>query len=493
LYSFKETFEGAVPYRDYFSQNGPLMPYYYGIFYHLFGVSIQSTLTGYYWLIFLTGICVYFIFCLHSSAWVAMIGALWYWAYEGNGFAYTYNHNGGLLCVMVILFLTLKYLKEERGVYIYWLSFFIFLLALIRPNIAVASMIASMISIGMSCQYQLKSLNIKYIFQTAFPLIVSLLLAFLVYKLLTNDLPGYVRSQELAYAKFADWKALKSFPYRIFYIILTYYNRSWITGCLFMVTFISGVNILVAFFKNSVPENERRQQLIVLGALGIFFVCLLGEFYFSELAFRFAWAATIFFVFTTLIIDFGSRNFYHLVRLFLIFFLLLLPFNKIINNVYSVHSQKVETNYLSIGANSIYLSSGTGPWIKTVKETTLFLKNQIPENESFFCLPYCPLYYFLTDKTSPSRILVIYGISLEQERQVIRDLEDKHVNYVVIENRAYRPDEPRVGVFNKTYAFALAEYIQNNFSEIASFGPWDSYAGWVRNHAVKIYRRNGSI
>jgi hypothetical protein len=48
LYSFKKTFEGGIPYKDYDSQNGPLMPYYYSLFFRFFGVSVQTTLLGFF-------------------------------------------------------------------------------------------------------------------------------------------------------------------------------------------------------------------------------------------------------------------------------------------------------------------------------------------------------------------------------------------------------------------------------------------------------------
>jgi len=59
LYCFKKTFEGATPYRDYWWQYGPLMPYYYSVFFKIFGVSIQSVLIGRAVLVFLSGMGIY--------------------------------------------------------------------------------------------------------------------------------------------------------------------------------------------------------------------------------------------------------------------------------------------------------------------------------------------------------------------------------------------------------------------------------------------------
>src|SRR3989338_1493670 len=59
LYSFKKTFEGGLPYRDYQSSNGPLMPFYYSLFFWLLGVSVQSVLWGYAILVLSAGAVLY--------------------------------------------------------------------------------------------------------------------------------------------------------------------------------------------------------------------------------------------------------------------------------------------------------------------------------------------------------------------------------------------------------------------------------------------------
>src|SRR3989338_7336345 len=83
LYSFKKTFEGALPYRDYLSQNGPLMPYYYALFYRIFGVNIQSVLIGYNLLVILSGMMIFLICSVFMSPTLSLAGSLWYWAFRG--------------------------------------------------------------------------------------------------------------------------------------------------------------------------------------------------------------------------------------------------------------------------------------------------------------------------------------------------------------------------------------------------------------------------
>jgi len=59
LYAFKKTAEGALPYKDYFWNYGPLMPFYYAFFIKVFNPGIQSVLLGQNVLNFISGILVY--------------------------------------------------------------------------------------------------------------------------------------------------------------------------------------------------------------------------------------------------------------------------------------------------------------------------------------------------------------------------------------------------------------------------------------------------
>ena len=116
LYCFKLTMEGAVPYRDYFWLFGPLMPYYYVVFYKLFGVSIQSVLLGQNILILLIGIVIYWSCALFLSPALSFVCATWYWALRDMEFFYTYNHTGGILMLVLTLYFLFQYIKTNGEV-----------------------------------------------------------------------------------------------------------------------------------------------------------------------------------------------------------------------------------------------------------------------------------------------------------------------------------------------------------------------------------------
>jgi hypothetical protein len=82
--------------------------------------------------------------------------------------------------------------------------------------------------------------------------------------------------------------------------------------------------------------------------------------------------------------------------------------------------------------------------MSAVDDATLrFLSTAIKEREFVFVYPYYPMYYYLGNVRNPTRYsLLLYGYNTPaQFDEVIRDLEDKRVRYVV--NAAGYGDDPR--------------------------------------------------
>ncbi|MCA9406496.1 MAG: hypothetical protein KC684_08160, partial [Candidatus Omnitrophica bacterium] len=104
-------------------------------------------------------------------------------------------------------------------------------------------------------------------------------------------------------------------------------------------------------------------------------------------------------------------------------------------------------------------------------------------------LPYTPLYYFLLEKTSPTRDLIFIKQDPLREAFNLEHITKKNVRYILLSNRALRPMESRLGIFGQTYGMEINNYLEENFEPVATFGPFESLAGWTDNHAVKIYRK----
>ena len=141
----------------------------------------------------------------------------------------------------------------------------------------------------------------------------------------------------------------------------------------------------------------------------------------------------------------------------------------------SVNAVKTESHYLSLPRAGVYISNSPS-WIATVEQTTEFLNKTLKPNELFFALPYDCLYYYLTDKKTPTRQLIFFEhikIPPEQERSVIAELESNHVNYVLLSSRAFARQELGLGFLGTSYCPLIGKYIQDNFIPIARFGDWN--------------------
>jgi hypothetical protein len=114
FYSFKKTSEGALPYKDYWSTNGPLMPYYHASFYHIFGTTLQTTLLAHNLLAICLGILVYLCCSCFASPAISFICAMWYWLIRGNGFFYTFNHIGALFLLLLVIYCLFRNIKGQK-------------------------------------------------------------------------------------------------------------------------------------------------------------------------------------------------------------------------------------------------------------------------------------------------------------------------------------------------------------------------------------------
>ena len=151
---------------------------------------------------------------------------------------------------------------------------------------------------------------------------------------------------------------------------------------------------------------------------------------------------------------------------------------------------KVPINYMPVERTKVF-TINPPQWKYTVFQTTEFLKSNLKEDETFFALPYDTLYHYLTDKKSPTRQLIFFehiNIPTKQEEKIIKELEEKNVNWVVLSSRMSL-DKKGMGIFGKTYCPILHKYINDNFLEVVRYGDWVNEPGWAWNHGTMILKR----
>lgn len=151
---------------------------------------------------------------------------------------------------------------------------------------------------------------------------------------------------------------------------------------------------------------------------------------------------------------------------------------------------KQRQQYIHLKRGGVYIGNDP-PWLATVLLTTQYLKTHLKKDETFLALVNDPLYYFLTERESPTRLLSFVEhirIQPEQEKELIRQMEEKGIRWILLSNRAHS-EEPGMGVLGHTYCPLLTGYMAQNFEAVATFGHWDKSPGWYHNHGVKILRR----
>lgn len=494
LYSYKATMEGARPYQDYSSEFGPLMPYYYSLFYRLFGVKVQSVLLGYNLLILTVGVVIYLACAVFLPPLFAYTCAVWYWAFRGAEFFYTYNHVGGLCALLTCLYCLLLYIRTPRQKYIYFAFLSLFFLLLIRLNQGVTSLFALTICLIVTDIVQKNHPLNNRIRTYTYASLATLAAAGLIYWFLLSSLPGYVLYECFPFIK-SHRTDVTTTPLDavvlLGQIILANFNASWLNRFLgvFIVALIlrAGLSAL----QNKIDPTTKARLLLAFFSLATLMTFVLHEFLASGVYYRLTWTFSLLLIALFYLIFFATIGSVHRdLRTLLTIALLGLALFTISQKNFLVYEIKRLGEPLRLGDNKIFTLQSP-LWRKTVGDVCDYIVKNTREDEKIFVLPFDPLYYFLTGRGSASRQLIFFEhkhITEEQEKKTIADLLDKNVHWVLISNRAWS-DEPGMGRFGQTYCPLLSDYIQKNFQVVLAAGDWQNPPGWAWNHGMLILKR----
>ncbi len=492
LYAFAQTLHGQMPYRDYWWVYGPLMPYYYALFFKIFGLAIPSILAGKILLTILSGIFIFFAMSLFIPPLFAFMAAMWFWLYQPD-FFFTYNHSGGIFCLTAIIFSLFSYIKKPHTFYLYVALFFIFLLSLIKINFGIASLFIFIVFYRLyDTVYHVPSTKGKKKLAAIAGFFLPMLI-FIIYFLLLYQLPVYEIRQCMPYL--SSDQPYHAMPQdALLQLAKAILATPQTNPANFIFSLFTIGSIITCMYQILSPKTllkERHHFLSALLLLVFFYFVNLHEYMFSGVLYRSYWATPFSSMILFLFMGYAlSKIHLKLQRLvFGAFFVII--FSQYVAQIDTMRAKKIPEQFLALKRGHITTGNSEN-WFTTITETTNYLKKQIPEDETFFALPYDPIYYYLTDKVSPTRQLIFFehiNIPQEQEMLIIADLERKHVNYVLISNRAIATQEPGLGVFGKTYCPLLEKYISSHFKPIAQFGEWKYEPGWAWNHGTKILKR----
>ncbi len=231
--------------------------------------------------------------------------------------------------------------------------------------------------------------------------------------------------------------------------------------------------------------------MLALGLLLAFFVVNAHEFLASGVWYRTYWSLPYLTMFHFIILWQAFSKLPKIARgmVWSIFYLLLILGH--VSTFFSIQQQRTPQNFLDGPHAKIYVGNEAG-WTKTVNTVSAFLQQNLQKDELFLALPYDCIYYYLTDKPSPTRQLIFFDhikITPEQETQIIQELEAKNIKYVLMSNR-FMSSETGLGIFGKTYCPLLSSYIAQKFAPFTrEGGDWQKEPGWGNNHGVMILKR----
>ena len=519
LYIFYLAFLGHLPYRSAFSVYGPLMPYYFALFFFILGAQIKSVLLAK--LILSAASVVVFYWTLEAltlSSGIALLGAVWFLLFNSE-FVHCYNHAGGILAMLVSSYFLFAYFRKQKKIYVYAGAFSLFALLFIKLNIGLsttAAFLASSFVMDRShgagfILFRDKKILLFYLF--------SWLAVFGVYFFLFYGLPSYYTNQCLPYWGGKLTKAGISLE------PVAYIFEYFVDKCALFVS-PKAVMILALLSSADWALSSPYKSFKIKSGLFIPMIAVILFYFFSihefllnpDFSYKIFWgdaflALGIFALIERLFLRLGKFRPVGVAILACVLAfdlcLVLLPgktppkamepnekFDRTSPAMtrYFMAEFTKPSHFVPVRGAEIYVNNDAD-WISTVKRTVDFLNSHLKKDETFFALPYDPLYYFLTQKTAPVRETIFFDLSHmppEQEVEIIRSLEDKKVDYVLLSSRQHS-FEPSLGFFGYSYCPILAQYLYKNFRGVAIYGNWNAFPRWAQNHAVLILKRTAYL
>lgn len=480
LYAAEAVLRGEIPYKNFWWDYGPLMPYYYALFFKFFGIQITSILLG---KMLLNIACGVFCFLAVSEIFfpsAAFAVALWLMCFQQD-FFFTYNHIGGIALIVACIWMHLACIRQDSKASAYTALAFVFLLGLVKINFGLIALLMTILTVNVFGKAK-RSFYLAGLF-------LSLAWA-AIYCQMTHGLTVAEIRQCFPYLKGDE-------PYNHLSLFQTmpmlfhqYLHQMQMAPELYAIALI--ISICLMRIAQSRPNKE---DLFLIVYAALFYLLNLNEYIVSGVFYRSFWAqppGILLCAFLILMALNKCRPSFK--KAFWAVFILICLLH-IKQNDDEIKAFRTPAHFLDLPKTHIYIKNDPH-WIQTVEQTTLFLDKTLGSKDTFLAMPYDCLYYYLTDKRSPTRQLIIFEhikIPAEQERGIISQLTDKRVRFILISSRQSTA-EPGHGIFGKTYCPTLYNFIRDNYYPIGRFGEWIMPSGWIRNHGTMLLKlKDGSI
>jgi hypothetical protein len=496
LYAFDAVTRGKLPYKDFWWVYGPIMPYYYGLFFKVFGTHITSVLLGRALLVVLCSVFFYLSAVCFMPPGLAFLAAGWF-TQGRQEFFFTYNHIGGIACELAICWCLLSYVRAPSMRCLWGALAADLILGLVKINFGLAGLAATILSVAwIDSRKKYAFSREKKFFHLSAALLIPLFWGIINW-LLLHDLPLYAIRQCMPY--FGDDQPYHASPLTV---IPYYLTQHWLTfvhapigaaiGIVLHGCTLFGLYLLIS---RKIDADRRKDVLLALAVTGVFFAAYFHEFLVSGVWYRSYWSAPFLVLFHFIMIAVAFSFMPKFLRVLILIFLWGLTVLGVAAHIGTIQSQKNPGRYLSMDRGRIYVGNEPA-WVDTVNSVANFLNTTLKKDSLFFAMPYDCLYYYLAGKDSPTRQLIFFDhikIPPQQEIGVIKDLEKNKTTFVLMSNRIIS-DEKGLGVFGSTYCPILSRYIHDTFMPVArQGGDWTQPPGWANNHGVIILKRKATL
>lgn len=491
----EQVLRGKTVYRDYWWVYGPAMPYYYAVFYKIFGIKIQSILLGKFLIKLSAGILCYLAVSTVFNPWTALMATLWFWAFQQD-FFFTYSHLGGIWMVMAVIWCLMRYIREPKMPVLWQGLAFSFALSMIKVNFGITALAALMAgAFFVDRNYKVPFSSQKKLFYFCAAALVPAVILF-IYWLLLRPLPMYEIRQCLPYSN-ADqpynatpWGAALAF----IKIGLGEAKKSPTLLIFYILTFMCALQTAILWFTKKLEDRQRQLLTMAVTILAVYTLFNFHEYIKSGVWYRWFWAQPSLIVLVFIIFETAGQSLHKTARALLWGVIALMIGIVGINSWQVVLRFKDPQQQIAGSRGGVYVANPPD-WVATVNVTTDYLNKTLKPGETFFALPYDILYYYLTGRPSPTRQTIFFehiNIPPEQEEKIIKEIESAKINTVVVSNRMVSP-EAGLGVLGQTYCPIIGKYLFENFTPVARFGNWQQVPGWGWVHGTMILKRKSAL
>ena len=499
LYAFWMTHQGYRPYRDYWWQYGPVMPYYFSFFFQAAGAGLASVRIGLGLLFFLCALFSFRTLRVLVSSVPAFLASLAFLSLD-IGFVpgsaglinitHTFNHFGTYPFLLLAVGSLWKYFLTRKPRWIYAGAAAIAGMSAVKIHAGLTSCFAFFLAILAEEGFRVFRDRKKIQLPRLHLGLAAAVWASLVFTIYAPFFRGLSWEWIDRCFTISTGKAFMEDRYTVLqnlkHLVLRF--TVWDRGRLFWLAGFSGIGFL-GFLGMKNLEQDRKPffikayfSLLLFGVNAIdYFVD--GNIHRVDFWFFPLWVLVAGLSLEALktLLPSGSR-----ISLALLSFCLLLVLPVL--NLREALGWQVPGRYLDFPNGKVFMG-GDMESVNVIQKGSAFIRDHTRPTERILALPYDPLYCFLAGRRHAVRELWFGRAALitpREEAGIIQAVEAQKVPLVILSNQAEIPGFG-FGYFGRTHCQKLAEYLTGHYQEVKTFGSWD-----IRNpnrHSIKILMR----